>query len=205
MLHGQIESCRGFTGKTDDRVAVRTVVGDFKVHYGVVIADDGVDVITGFAVFLQNPDAVFNGIGKIIQGKPQFFQGAEHAVGNLAAKLALGNMDAAGQTRIMQGGRNQIALVDILRTGNDLNRLFLADIDLTDPHMVGILVADDGNDLADNHVGNFRVHALIGFHLLTCNGQRFHKFFIGDIAEVNKFLIDPFSVQFHCCPSLELR
>ena len=205
MLHGQIESCRGFTGKTDDRVAVRTVVGDFKIDHGVVIADDGVDVITGFAVFLQNPDAVFNGIGKIIQGKPQFFQGAEHAVGNLAAKLALGNMDAAGQTRIMQGGRNQIALVDILRTGNDLNRLFLADIDLTDPHVVGIFVADDGNDLADNHVGNFRIHALIGFYLLTCNGQRFHKFFIGDIAEVNKFLIDPFSVQFHCCPSLELR
>ena len=66
-------------------------------------------------------------------------------------------------------------------------------------------MADNGNDLAYNNVGNFRVHALIGFHFLTGNGQGFYKFFIRDIAEVNKFLVYPFSVQFHCCPSLELR
>ena len=44
--------CR-FTGKPDDRQAIRTVGGDFKFYGYVVQAKYVFDVVAGFAVLLQ--------------------------------------------------------------------------------------------------------------------------------------------------------
>ena len=97
----------------------------------------------------------------------------------------------------MLGNRNQIALLHILGAGNDLYRRFFAYIDLAYPHMVGILVTDDVQNLAYYNIFDLGIQPLVGFYLLTGYGHYFHKFLIGDMAQVYKFLMEPFSVQFH--------
>ena len=80
MAHRLVESGSGLAGQTEDGIAVRAVVRDLKVHNGVVAADDGVDVVAGLAVLLQDPDAVLNGIGEVVERQAELLQGAEHAV-----------------------------------------------------------------------------------------------------------------------------
>ena len=194
VLHGLIKGGCRLACKTEDGIAVRAVVRNFKIHDGVVVADDLVDVVAGLAVLLQNPDAVLNGIGEVVEGQTQLFQGAQHAVRRLAAQLTLGDVHAAGEPGVVQRGRDEIALVDVLRAGDDLYGFLLAHVHLTHPHMVGVGVADDGEHLANDHVFDLGVHALVGFHLLTGDGHGFDEILIGNIGEVNKFLVEPFSV-----------
>ena len=200
VLHGQIESSSSFPGQTDDGEAVGTVVGDFKVNHGVIVADHQIDVFTdGAVLIIQNPDAVLEDAGQIVFGQTQFFVAAEHAVGLFASQLALGDVNAAGQPGIVQGSGNQIALMDVLGTSDDLNGLFLAHIHLADKHMVRVGMGNDADDLADNHVFDLGIHPLVGFHLLAEHGQSFYKIFIGYMAQVHEILVDPFSVQSHVC------
>ena len=203
VAHGLAEGGGSFPGKTYDGVAVGTVVGDFKFHHRVVVADDLVDVVAGLAVLLDNPDAVLNGVGEIPQGQPQLLQRAEHSVGLFPPELALGDVNAPGQPGVVEGRRHQIALVDILSAGDNLHRLILSHIHLADPHMVGIFMADDGNHLAHHYILDFLVHGLIGFHLLAENGHFLHKFLVGNGGKVHKFFVNPFSVQLH--PGILLR
>ena len=203
VAHGFTEGGGSFPGKTDDGVAVGTVVGDFKIHHRVVVADDLVDVVAGLAVLLENPDAVLNGVGEIPQGQTQLLQRAEHSVGLFPPELALGDVNAPGQPGVVEGRRHQISLVDILGTGDNLHRLILPHIHLADPHMVGIFVADDGKHLAYDNILDFLVHGLIGFHLLAENGHFLHKFLVGNGGKVHKFFVNPFSVQLH--PGILLR
>ena len=198
VVHGLAEGGGSFPGKADDGVAVGAVVGDFKIHDGIVVANDQIDVLTNRAVLVvQNPDAVSVSTGQIVLSQAQLGKGAEHTVGQFAPELALGDVHAAGQPGVVQSGGHQIAFMDILGTGDDLNRLGLSHIHLADPHMIGVGVAHHGQDLADHHILDFSVHPLIGFHLLTEHGQGFNKFLIGHIGKVNEFFIEPFSVEFH--------
>src|SRR5699024_10210490 len=108
VAHGPVEGRGGLPGQTDEAEAVGPVVGDFKFHHGVVVADDLVDVLTNGAVLLENPDAVLDGIGEVVEGQVQLLEGAEHAVGGHAPELALGDMDAAGQVGVVQGRGHQV-------------------------------------------------------------------------------------------------
>ena len=203
VTHVLAESSGSFPGQADDGVAVRTVVGDFKIHHGIVVADYLVDVLTHLAIFVvENPNAVGVGVGEVVLGQAQLGEGAEHTVGQFPPELALGDVDTPGQPGVVQGHGHQIPFGDVLSTGDDLNRLFLAHVHLADPHMVGVGVADHGQHLAHHHVFHFSVHPLIGFHLLTENGQGFHKFLVGDLRKVYEIFIEPFSVQFHSRPLL---
>ena len=198
MFHLHTEGSGGFTGQADNGVAVGTVIGDFKVHNGIVIADDQIDVVAYRAgLVIEDPNAVQNGIWIVVQGQTQLFQTTEHTIGNLAAELALGDMNAAGQVGVVQRNGNKVTLVDILRTGDDLNGGFLANIHLADPHMVGIFVADDGDDFADLDILNLAVHSFPGFHLLAEDGQLLYIFFIADVGQIHKFFVQPFSVKLH--------
>ena len=98
----------------------------------------------------------------------------------------------------MQCRGNQIALVDVLCAGDDLHGGVAAHVHLTDPHMIGVGMAHHGHNLAHDHVFDLRVQPLPGFHLLTEDGQGFHEFLIGDVRQVYEFLVQPFSVEFHC-------
>ena len=52
----------------------------------------------------------------------------------------------------MQGGGHQVAHMDVPRPSDDLDGLFLAHIQLADPHVVGVGVLFHGQDLAHHHV-----------------------------------------------------
>ena len=52
MLHFHAECSGRFPGKTDNGVAVRAVVGDLKLHNGVIVADHFIDILTDIAVFI---------------------------------------------------------------------------------------------------------------------------------------------------------
>ena len=198
VLHGLAEGGGSLPGQTDDGVAVRAVVGDLKIHHGIIVADDGIDVVAGLpGVRLQDPDAVGEHAGQVVLGQAQLGEGAQHAVGYLASELALGDVHAAGQPGIVQRGGHQVALVDVLRAGDDLHRLFLAHVHLADEHVVRVGMAHHGEHLAHHHVLDIRVHPLPGFHLLAENRQGLHKFLVGNIAQIHEIFIDPFSVQLH--------
>ena len=98
VTHGLAEGGGSFPGKADDAVAVGTVVGDLKIHNGVVVADDEVDVLTdGALLVVENPDAVGEHAGQVVLGQTQLGEGAEHTVGRFAPELALGDVNAAGE------------------------------------------------------------------------------------------------------------
>ena len=194
VLHRQVEGGGRLTGKANERIAVGTVVGDFEFYHRVIIADDGVDVITGLAILFQNPDAVLDGIGNVVEGQVQLLNGAEHAIGDLTPELALGNLDTAGETGIVKSGGNQVTLLHVLCAGDDLYRLFLAHIYLTDPHVVGVGVALNGQDLAYDNIADLSIQPFIGLDLLTGYGESFYIFFIGNVGQIHEFLMEPFSV-----------
>ena len=70
-----------------------------------------------------------------------------------AAQLALCDVHAAGQLGIVLGHGDKVALMHVLRAGDDLHGLARADVDLADPHVVGVFVlARHGQDLADDDI-----------------------------------------------------
>ena len=97
----------------------------------------------------------------------------------------------------MQCCGNQITLLYVLGTGDDLDRLVLTDINLTNPHMIGVFMTNNGNDLADNNIFDFGIHTLVGFYFLTEYSQLFNKVLVGYVGEIHELFMQPFSVQFH--------
>ena len=98
VTHGLAEGGGSFPGKADDAVAVGAVVGDLKVHNGVVVADDEVDVLANGAVLIiENPDAVGEHAGQVVLSQSQLGEGAEHTARHFAPELALGDVNAAGE------------------------------------------------------------------------------------------------------------
>ena len=90
----------------------------------------------------------------------------------------------------MQRGRDMVANVDVPRARDDLHRLRLTDVDLQDPHMVGILVALHFEHLAHDHVLEVFVGALDGLDLRAGERHIVVELLIGDILEVNE-LVEP--------------
>ena len=95
MFHFHTECSSRFPGKTDDGVAVGTVVGDFKFYNGVVVADHFVNILTHMAVFvIENPNAIHESLGQIVGCQTQFCDGAKHTIGFFAPELAFGDVYA---------------------------------------------------------------------------------------------------------------
>ena len=205
MLHLHAKSSGRLTGQTDDGVAVGAVVCDLKFHDGIAVADHIVDIVTGFAcLIVEDPNSVGENTGQIVLGQTQLSKGTQHAVGLFSAKLALGDVYTAGKPGIMQCGGDQIAFMYVLGTGDDLYRFFFAYIYLADPHMIGILMADDGNNATNLDIFDLGIHAFVGFDLLTKDSKSFHIFFVGDMGQIHELLIDPISVEIHILSLLRI-
>ena len=131
QVQGLAESHGSFSCQTNYRQAVRTVGGDLEFDRSIVQTDRLVNVLSHRAVLLDEENAVFNGIGKVMLGQAKFAQRAQHAVALYAAELALFDADTAGQFCTDHCHRHQCTLYDILGTGHDLDRRVAADIDLT--------------------------------------------------------------------------
>ena len=192
MVHGDVEGRRRLARKADERVAVGAVVGDFKFHNRVVVADDKIDVLTDGAVLVvQDPDAVFIRAGHIVLRQSQLFKRAKHAARLHAAQLARRDVHAAGQIRVILRHGHEIALVHVLRAGDDLHRCILAGIDHAHPHVVGVFMPRHGQDFAYDDVFDLRVHPLGGLDLLTGDGHDLGVLAVGG-RNINKFT-KPFS------------
>ena len=195
VLHLHAKGRCRFPGKADDGIAVGAVVGDFKIHNGIIVSDDQIDIVAHLAILvIEDPDAVGISLGKIVLSQTQFGIGAEHTIGFFATELALGDVNTAGEIRVVQRSGNQVALMDVLGTGDNLDGFLFAHINLADPHMIGIFMADNGQNLANLYILDFAVHSLPGFYLLAEDSELLHILFIRDIGQIDKLLMEPFSV-----------
>ena len=154
---------RGLTrAEIDGQVILRIAGGLDRQHLGAQglavdfiargqILGQGRLLILEAGVVVQDRGGLDDRVGGVVHVQLQFLERAQHAIGHLAAQLALGDLDAAGQGGLVLGDRDQIADVDVPRAGADLGDL-VAHVDLADPHMVGIGVADHFIDAADHDV-----------------------------------------------------
>ena len=85
---------------------------------------------------------------------------------------------------------NIVAHMDVPRAGDDLHRLRLTNVDLHDPHVVGVFMALHFENFADDHVLEVFVGPLDGLDLRAGERHLVIEFLIGDILEVNE-LVEP--------------
>ena len=116
-----------------------------------------------------------------MRGKPQLPQRAEHAVARHAAQLALFDLLAAVHCGMIQRDGDKIALLQILRAGNDLEGFPLPRVDLADPEVVGIRVLFERQQFADHDIGQIRPFFFIPLHLGAGEGHFIAEGFIVNI------------------------
>ena len=197
MAHGNVERRRRLAREAEKGIAVRAVVRDLEFYDGVVVADDFVHVLADlYALVIEDPDAVFIGRRAVVDGEAELFERAQHAVRLHAAELSLRDVDAAGKIGIVLGNGDKVAFRYILRAGDDLKGLALADVYHADPHVVGVFVLGHGQNLADDDIFDVLVHACGRLDLLTGDGHDLVVFLIG-CGDIDK-LFEPFSRNIHC-------
>ena len=145
-----------------------------------VCRDGGLVRIQGMVV-VQEGSGGDGGIGEVPLLQTQLRQSAEHAVGDHAPQLALLDLHAAGQGGLVPGHGDQVAHMDVPGTGDDLNGLGPARVDLADPHVVAVFVAGHGQHLANHHVGDLCAQVLGGLHLGAGQGHGLCKIMIGGV------------------------
>ena len=179
----RVESGGSFPGQADDAETVGTIGGDLKFHHMVVKSHGGADILSHseagqLRVVGKNPDTILVGGGEIPLLQSQLLEGAEHTVGHLTPELALLNLHPAGQGGFVEGHRYQVALLDILSAGNDLDGGVLTHLYLADPHMVAVFVALDLSHPAHDHAADLRTLLLRGLHLGAGEGHSLREFLI---------------------------
>ena len=139
--------------------------------------DGGLFLVQGM-VIIQQSGGSNDTVGKIPLVQSQLLQRAHHAVGEDAPQLALFDLLAAGKGGFVERYRHQIPGVDIPGAGDDLDGLCLPDIQLADPHMIGVGMALHGGDAAHHHIGDLSAQILGDFHLGSGEGHGLGKVFI---------------------------
>ena len=130
-------------------------------------------------VVIQNCCGEDSGIRVIVfHGKIQLLERTEHAVGDNTPELALFNLHAAGEQRVVFGHGDQVPLVDIPGSGDNLNRLRFPHVDLTDPHVVGVRVALQLDDASRHHIFQGSVQYLCVLHLGAGERHRLRKLLV---------------------------
>ena len=160
-----------------------------QAHGGADIPADG--QVRQLRVVGENPDAVLIGRGEVPLFQPQLREGAEHPVGDLAPELALLDLLSPGEEGLVQGHRDDVPLLDVLGPGDDLDGLPLPRVHLADPHVVAVLMALHGEDLAHHHVLDLCAQVLRDLHLGTGEGHGLGKLSV--IGVNGHKLAEPFS------------
>ena len=156
---------------------------------GLDVGGDGGLVLVDGVIVVQQCSRGNDRIGIImLGGETQLLERAKHSVGEDAPELALFDLHAAGQQGLVQGGGYQIPHMDIPCAGDNLHRLALPHIDLTDPHMVAVRVLLHGENLAHDHVFQGFVQSRHRFHLGAGEGHGLVKLPVADIGNVYKFI-----------------
>ena len=122
-------------------------------------------------IIVQQGSSSDDTVGEITLLQLQLFERAQHTVGRNTAQFALFDFDAAGQGRLVQSSGNQITHMNVPGTGNNLNGLILADVDLADPHMVRVGMTLHRDDLTNYNIGNLIGRAFPAAHHGTGHGH----------------------------------
>ena len=135
-LERLLEGDGGLAGQADDGEAVGAVGGYLELHHVVVAADDGDYVVTGFAVLLQDEEAVLNGVGEVVQREAELLERAHHALAERVVEGGGADGNAAGQGRAVERHGDEVADLLVLSAGDDLQQPAAAHIDLAVPESV---------------------------------------------------------------------
>ena len=158
---------------------------------GLDVGGNGGLILVDGVIVVQNGGRRDNSIGEVVLRRhAKLLERAEHTVGLDAAQRALFDLDAAGQMCAGKRSGNIVAHMDVPRAGDDLHRLRLTNVDLHDPHVVGVFVALYFENFADDHVLEVFVGPLDGLDLRAGERHLVIEFLIGDILEVNE-LVEP--------------
>ena len=145
---------------------------------GLDVRGDGGLVLVQGVVVTQNGGGDDGGIGEVPLIQAQLVEAAHHAVGLHAPEHILLDLFAAGEGGVVQGHRHHVPHVDVPGAGDDLDGGTLANVQLADPHVVGIRVALHGEDGAHHDVGDLGPPVLGGLHLGPGEGHGLRELFI---------------------------
>ena len=146
-----------------------------------VSADRGLFGVDGLVV-AEDRGRLDDAVGEVVLGHVQLLERAEHPVRRDAAQLALRDRHAAGQARVVERRRHEIAHMDVPGAGADLYGFRLAHVELQHQHMVGIRVALDRQDTPHLHVFHAPAQILGGLDLRARDGHSLVKFTVADLA-----------------------
>ncbi len=97
-------------------------------------------------------------------------------------------MLAARQVAVIQRNRYNIAGLDIVCAGTDLDRLPRADIHLADYQFFRIRMRVYRKQLANNHVADLAAFDLVTFHFGTGHGHLLRECAGGDMSNIHIIL-----------------
>ena len=134
-----------------------------------------------------------------VLGEGEFFGGAQHAGGGLAADLGLLDYEVAGKNRTGDGDGHAVARIAVGRTTDDGAHATVsrADIHGADGEFVGVGVFVAGEDVADDDVvegGGAGADDL--FDLKAEEGDGAGDVVVGDAGEIN-VVLEPGTGEFH--------
>ena len=149
-----VEDGAGLAGHADHGQAIGTVGRDLAVEHGVARAHVLGKRHAAGRIFGQDHNA------GVVAAQAELARGAVHAHGHDAAKLALLDLDVAGQNRADHGRDDVVAGLEVLRAADDLQRsgiavgveILVAHIDRAHIHVVAIGVRGLGEHLGGHHV-----------------------------------------------------
>ena len=157
-----VEDGAGLAGHADHGQAVGAVGRDLTVEHGVTRAHVlGKRHATG-RVLGQDHDA------GVVAAQAELARGAVHAHGHDAAKLALLDLDVAGQDSADHGRDDVVTGLEVLRAADDLQRsgvavgveVLVAHVDRAHIHVVAIGVRGLGEHLGGHHVVERLAHGV---------------------------------------------
>ena len=157
-----IENGAGLAGHADHGQAVGTVGRDLAVEHGVARAHVLGKRHAAGRVLGQDHDA------GVVAAQAELARGAVHAHGHDAAKLALLDLDVAGQDSANHGRDDVVAGLEVLRAADDLQRsgvavgveILVAHVDRAHIHVVAIGVWGLGEHLGSHHVVEGLAHGV---------------------------------------------
>ena len=156
---------------------------------GLDVSGDGGLILVDGMIVVQDGGGRDDSIGEVVLRRhAKLLERAEHTVGLDAAQFALFDLHAARQMRAVQRCGDIVSHMDVPRAGDDLHGLGLTDVDLADPHVVGVFMALHLENFADDHVLEVLVGTLDGLDLRAGERHLVVEFLIGDILEVNEFV-----------------
>ena len=174
----------------------RVLINDMQAEFGAQVFDGDVVKVDGQLIGQRDE----TGLVLLVLNKPvgiitSMDESLPDNIGTLIHHskriFPVGRLDKDSQGLILLTNHGDM-VNKILRAGHDLQRFAAADIDLADPHMVGVRVAHHLHDAARDNILNVLVQVRERLHFGAGEGHCLGKVVVGPGRAVYEF-IEPFS------------